>query len=71
MSSRAFEAFLARIYADAEARERFLADPRGAAELAGLSAKEVEALVKIDQEGLRLAARSFKAKRSAKGLTRG
>jgi hypothetical protein len=63
VSSPAFEAFLARIYADAAARERFLADPRGEASRAGLSAKEVEALERIDRPGLRLAADSFKAKR--------
>ena len=66
MSSPAFEAFLARIYADAAARERFLADPRGAAELAGLAPEEVEALVRIDREGLRLAADSFAAKRATR-----
>lgn len=63
MSSPAFEAFLARIYADAAARARFLADPRGSGELAGLALEEVEALVRIDREGLRLAADSFAAKR--------
>ena len=66
MSSPAFEAFLARIYADAAARERFLADRRGEAARAGLSAREVEALERIDAEGLRLAAESFAAKRAAK-----
>ena len=63
MSSPAFEAFLARIYADAAARERFLADPRGEAARAGLAAGEVDALERIDREGLRLAAESFAAKR--------
>jgi hypothetical protein len=66
VSSPGFEAFLARIYADAAARERFLADPRGAAELAGLAPEEVEALVKIDAESLRVAAESYAAKRAAK-----
>jgi len=66
VSSPAFEAFLARIYADAAARERFLADRRGEAARAGLSAREVEALERIDAEGLRLAAESFSAKRDAK-----
>ena len=64
MSSPAFEAFLARIYSDAAARERFLADRRGAAELAGLAPEEVEALERIDADSLRLAAESFAAKRA-------
>ena len=67
MSSPAFEAFLARIYTDDAARSAFLADPRGEAERAGLSGGEVEALERIDREGLRLAAESFRAKRETKG----
>ena len=59
------EAFLARIYVDAEARTRFLADPRGAALDAGLSPTEAEALTEIDRPGLAMAARSFAAKRVA------
>jgi hypothetical protein len=63
--SAAFEAFLARIYVEAEARARFLADPRGEAARAGLDAAEEEALAAIDRVGLRLAADSFARKRSA------
>jgi hypothetical protein len=63
MTGPGFEAFLARIYVDAGARERFLADPRGEARRAGLSAEEAEALARVDREGLRLAAASFEAKR--------
>jgi hypothetical protein len=63
MSAPAFEAFLARLYVDAEALARFLADARGEATLAGLAPDEVEALVRIDRVGLEMAARSFAAKR--------
>lgn len=63
MSSPAFEAFLARIYTDAAARARFLADPAAAAGDAGLDAAEVAALVAIDRAGLRLTAASLLAKR--------
>ena len=65
--SIAFEAFLARLYVDAEVRGRFLADPRGQATAAGLSAEEVEALVEIDRVGLALAAESFARKRRRRG----
>jgi hypothetical protein len=37
MPSPAFEAFLARLYADAAARAAFLADPRATARAAGVS----------------------------------
>ena len=66
MSAREFEAFLARIYVDAEVRARFKANPREEAEQAGLSAKECAALEKTDWVGLELAARSFASKRAFK-----
>jgi len=61
-----FEGFLARIYVDAEARHRFLADPHGEATRAGLTREESEALAAIDRTGLELAARSFERKRLQK-----
>ena len=64
--SAQFEAFLARIYVDAEARSRFLADPRGEALRAGLSDRQAQSLENIDREGLLLASRSFAGKRSGK-----
>ena len=64
MSAVTFEAFLARIYVDAEAREQFLADPRGEARSAGLTDEESEALANIDRVGLELAANSFARKRA-------
>ena len=67
MTTPAFETFLARIYVDAEYRGRFLADPRGTAQRAGLSKAECEALAAIDRVGLEMAAESFARKREAKG----
>ena len=64
MTGPAFEAFLARIYTDAEARARFLADPAGEARRAGLSDEESAALASVDRAGLALAAESFARKRA-------
>jgi len=66
LNSPALERFLARIYVDAEARARFLANPRAEAERAGLNELERQALENIDRTGLTLAARSFAKKRKAK-----
>jgi hypothetical protein len=65
MSAR-FEAFLARIYVDADARSHFLADPRRVATDAGLTPAEIEAAEAIDRLGLQMAAKSFGRKRQAK-----
>ncbi len=64
--SAKFEAFLARIYVDAEARTRFLADPQAAATLAGLSPDETGAAVNIDRLGLEMTVRSLQHKRGSK-----
>jgi len=66
MNTPALERFLARIYVDHEARMRFLANPRGEAERAGLNEHERMSLEKIDRTGLELASRSFAKKRKAK-----
>ena len=63
MSSALFEAFLAKIYVDANARAEFLSDPSGEARRAGLSPEEADALQNIDWLGLKLASRSFEKKR--------
>jgi hypothetical protein len=70
MSSPAFEIFLTKVYVDAEFRARFLSDPRGTAEEAGLSADECEALACIDRTGLEMAAKSFASKREKKNARR-
>lgn len=66
MTGSRLEAFLARIYVDQTAREKFLADPRGEATRAGLAAQEIEDLVNIDREGLELFAHSLEHKRAKK-----
>jgi hypothetical protein len=63
MSTARFEAFLAKIYVDAEARAQFLADPRGESMRAGLTEPEISALEKIDRIGLELTAQSLQRKR--------
>ena len=64
MSAADFEAFLARIYIDPEVRARFLVDPRGEAQKAGLTEEECQALVNMDRVGLEFAATSFARKRA-------
>jgi hypothetical protein len=64
MSSMALEGFLARLYTDAAARERFNADPEGEAMRAGLSATESRAMAECDRVGLEMAAESFGHKRA-------
>ena len=64
MSAADFEAFLARTYVDSEFRARFLVDPRGEAQKAGLSEAECIALENIDRAGLEFAATSFARKRA-------
>lgn len=63
MSTSILEAFLARIYVDPKARERFLNDPVVEASKAGLSPDEVEAVKQIDRVGLELFAASLERKR--------
>lgn len=70
MSSLLFEAFLARIYVDPNARAEFLFDPIGKARRAGLSEDECDALQRIDRVGLELASRSFEKKRRRKNASR-
>ena len=63
MSDSRLEAFLAKIYVDEKARAKFLADPRGEATKAGLTAQQVEDVVKIDRDGLELFAHSLERKK--------
>ena len=64
MSVSRLEAFLARIYVDAEVRERFLRNPDLEALNAGLSPEEIEAVKQIDRVGLELLAESLERKRN-------
>jgi hypothetical protein len=63
VTTPAFEAFLAKLYVDRQARAEFLADPQAAGSRAGLSEAECGALVAIDRTGLEMAANSFERKR--------
>ena len=64
MSAQKFEAFLAKLYVDNQARSRFLSDSRREALAAGLTEADCAALDKIDWIGLELAADSFARKRA-------
>lgn len=63
MNAQRLEAFLARLYTDAEARRAFLADPYAATARARLDQAASDALAAIDLTGLELAAKSFEQKR--------
>lgn len=63
MSTSLLEAFLARIYVDVQARERFLSNPTAEALKAGLSHDEIEAVKQIDRVGLELFTISLERKR--------
>jgi len=69
VSDAKLEAVLARLYTDAAFREAFLAHPADTARAAGLQARDVDELARIDREGLELAARSYAHKRSSKTRT--
>jgi hypothetical protein len=66
MSAKRFEAFLARVYVDADSRARFRANPLAEAKNAGLSNAECKALENTDWVGLEMAAQSFAKKRDLK-----
>ena len=66
MSAKQFEAFLARLYVDADLRARFRANPLAEAKNVGLSNAECKALENMDWVGLEMAARSFAKKRELK-----
>ena len=68
MSTPNLEAFLARIYVDAQARESFLRNPTAEALRAGLSDDEVRAVQQIDRVGLELFAISLERKRRKQGV---
>ena len=68
MSAARLEAFLAQLYVDETARQRFLANPHGEAANAGLSAQDCSALEHIDLVGLEFAADSFTKKRSGQAV---
>ena len=70
MSSPRFEAFLARLYSDAAFLNRFLDSPAEAMTDAALDEREQLAAINIDRVGLRMAARSYGAKRASRKTAR-
>ena len=67
-----FEAVLARLYVDADARRAFLTDPAQFARAMQLDVRETAALLSVDRPGLELASQSYARKRAAMtaGVTR-
>jgi hypothetical protein len=63
MNTPTLEKFLANLYVDADARERFLNSPHTEASRAGLSEEQCRALETIDRIGLEMAAHSLSIKR--------
>ena len=57
------EAFLAKIYVNAEARVKFLANPQKEAADAGLTPEEVNSIERMDRTGLQMTANSLARKR--------
>ena len=66
MSTPEFEAFLARLYTDPEARARFLKDRTAEAIAANLTQDQIASLETLDAEALEAAAHSFARKRQHK-----
>ncbi len=66
MSTPEFEAFLARLYTDPEARARFLRDRTAEARAANLTPEQIASLTTLDAAALEAAAQSFARKRGHK-----
>lgn len=64
MNRITLEAYLARLYTDAVARQTFLSDAEAAARAAGLSDEDIDSLKTIDRAGLCMAADSYASKRA-------
>ena len=60
------ERFLAQLFADDEARQRFLANPQGVAHEQGLTPEECAAIALVPAQDLQTAARSYERKRMLK-----
>jgi hypothetical protein len=65
MNASSMETFLARLYTDAALRRDFLVSPAAVARRAGLDEVAVQALERIDRQGLQLAADSYALKKTA------
>ena len=64
MTGPKFEQFLAKLYTDPDALQRFLDAPEAFARAEQLEEEEIGAAIAIDREGLLLAAESFARKRA-------
>jgi hypothetical protein len=60
------EVFLARLYADPAALERFLRAPEETVATAGLDGRDAAAMLAADRAGLVMAARSYEKKRNGR-----
>ncbi len=65
MNASALEAFLARLYTDDALRQAFVDAPDRVARAAGLDEATRDCVLRIDRDGLTLAAYSFACKRAA------
>jgi hypothetical protein len=70
-SAQACEDLLARLFTDAEFRERFRRDPQVVGSELGLDAAARAALERADWVGLELAARSYANKREGRASRKG
>ena len=64
--SAKLEVFLARLYVDAEFRERFLANPRELALQQGLDEGEATSVAAIDKAALKMTAKGLRKKAEAR-----
>jgi hypothetical protein len=66
VNDAALEIFLARLYAEPALREAFARDALAACAGSNLTADEVQALLRMDGNGIELAAWSFACKRASR-----
>ena len=67
MSTADVETFLARLYTDANLRDRFLRSPQEVLSRENFSAQQCAALVAVDPSELILASDSYRQKRTRRG----
>jgi hypothetical protein len=70
MRSENIETFLAKLYVDEDFKKTFLKLPHQTAVEFGLSENDVAGVLRIDRNGLVMAAHSFKKKREGYALRR-
>jgi len=70
MNASALEVFLAQLYTDDALRAAFVEAPERVARAAGLDGATLESVLRIDRDGLLMAAHSYACKRAAHGARR-